>query len=186
MKIVYRQEFIPKVYLEGWNHVTATENEYAFMQACEKQMMWWDFDDGVQLTYPTDIVRRVKLWRSLLEYANKYGIEVDEAFLCIYEKAEKELQTKEGQEELLAYVNLKRSAWKNRQEMGCMFCKDCEQIGKGWFRCKYSGDDLATRVSEYWDQVTNTVEMFHEVGVPNEHCRDYYNERIKEVNHGQI
>lgn len=177
MKIVYRKDFLPKVYLEGWNHKTATDDEYAFMQACEKQMMWWELDDGVQLTSPTDIVRRVNLWRALLEYAKKYGIEVDGSFYSIYEEAEKQLQTKKGQEELLAYVNLKSKTWENRQKTGCMFCKYSERIGDGWFICKYSGDELEMRISEYWDQVTNMMVTFHEVGVPNEHCKDYYQER---------
>lgn len=186
MRIICRKDFLPKVYLEGWNHVTATEDEYAFMQACEKRMMWWELDDGIQLTYPSDLPRRVELWGALLTYAKKYGVEVDNSFIEVYNNEAKRLKTKHGQEELLRHINFKRQVWETTQKNGCICCQYCERIGDGWFKCKYSGDELETRISEYWDPITNVMVMFHEVGVPNEHCRDYYNERIKEANDGEI
>ena len=154
------------------------ENEHNFLYKCYG--FWVGFTKNGKLQHsPTTRSADLQEWsmRGMLLAAETCGVEVTEEVRKLYaelkEKAAEELLLKER----LAFLEMKRKTWESRERTGCDGCRECERIGDGWFRCKHSGDDLEARFSEVWDPVTQCMVIFHEVGIPNAHCKDYYQER---------
>lgn len=165
------------------------DNEHEFLHKC--YTFWEGFTKEGKLKWhelyssrpDTDEWR----FRQMISYAESCGVEVSEEvrehYRAIKEKAEEYRIIKERQ----YFLEAKRRTWEQRERNGCEGCRECARIGDGWFRCRYSGDDLEARFSEVYDPATQCMIIFHEVGIPNAHCKDYYQER-KEFGgrHGKV
>lgn len=74
-------------------------------------------------------------------------------------------------------ARFRKETWERRKRDGCGMCKNLLKTGDCDFKCKYSGDMLNTMFYDEYNPITNVYEMFHETGVPNEHCKDFVSER---------
>lgn len=168
-----------KIVLSAENWKALTEKEHEYLHKCYAYGMWVDFTPSGKLKFreyekAKYQVELIRIMFSLAEAANvAHEEEVETVYNQLREKALEELLL----EERKAFLEQKRRTWECRERTGCEGCRDCERIGDGWFRCLYSGDDLEARFSEVWDPVSRCMIIFHEVGVPNAHCKDYYQER---------
>ena len=155
------------------------ENEHEFLSKCYP---WWQYftESGKLKWFKFNTDRAATheyAMRRMIKHAETCKVEVTEEVRELYKTWNERAEEDRVLQERLAFLEGKRRAWEYRQRTGCADCKSCERIGDSWFRCKYSGDDLEVRFSEVWDPVTQSMIMFHEVGVPNAHCKDYYQER---------
>ena len=116
----------------------------------------------------------------LFYLAETYQIEVAEEVREYRKKAREKANEERKRVEFAQAIQFKRDVWESRKRSGCQGCQYSEQVGDSLFLCNHSGDELDTRICEYYDIFTGVNEMFHEMGEPNEHCKDYFNERIKE------
>lgn len=155
------------------------ENEHEFLHDCfgfwegftkEGKLRWYELHTSNSETLEWRM-------RHMLLYAKTYDVEVTDEVRALYaeikERADEERRLKRQAE----ILESKRRKWEYRERTGCADCRLCERIGDGWFRCQHSGDELEVRFSEVWDPVSKSMIIFHEVGVPNVHCKDYYQER---------
>lgn len=155
------------------------ENEHEFLAKCYP---WWQgFTENGKLKWYKFNTDRAETheysMRRMLAYAETCEVEVTEEVREIYKDWKARAEEDRIIQERLAFLESKRKTWESRERTGCDGCRECERIGEGWFRCKHSGDDLEARFSEVWDPVTQCMVIFHEVGIPNAHCKDYYQER---------
>lgn len=154
------------------------ENEHNFLY--KSYGFWVGFTKNGKLKH-SSITKSTDLqeWsmRGMLLAAEMCEVEVTEEVREIYKDWKARSEEDRIIQERLAFMELKRKTWERRERTGCDGCRECERIGEGWFRCKHSGDDLEARFSEVWDSVTQCMVIFHEVGIPNAHCKDYYQER---------
>lgn len=163
---------------EDWKKLT--EAEHKFLTACYWDLIWSAFtEDGALKFYQAysgfNNVRRLK---KMLSHAKEFNITVNEnvnEYVSAFERKEK---AKREQEELEREIEMRKTVWKNRKERGCMHCSYCQQLGDGYFKCLYSGDDLDSRFMEEYNPIIKAMEIFHEVGEPNEHCKYYFGEQI--------
>ncbi len=165
---------------ENWK--TLSYDEHKFLSDCYGYAVWVDFTASGKLKMQMPgkawhAQRVAQLLRIMLAFAKAHNIEVRECVNSFYNEWKAKADEEKAQEEKLAYIESLRQRWESRQRTGCADCRECERIGDAWFRCKHSGDELDTRFSEVYDPVTQCMLIFHEVGVPNEHCKDYYQER---------
>ena len=156
------------------------ENEHDFLSKCYP---WWQgFTESGKLMwfkFNPNATAQTKAYamNMMIIYAKERSIEVTDEVKGLYSELKEAAEEELILQERLAFLECKRRTWEYRQRTGCEDCNSCERIGDGWFRCKYSGDELEARFSEVWDPVTQCMLMFHEVGIPNTHCKDYYQER---------
>lgn len=155
------------------------ENEHDFLHKCFT--FWEGFTRNGKLKWYEVNTDRADTheWRmrQMLNNAAACGVEVSEEVREIYAELKAKADAEMLLKERLAFLESKRRAWEYRERTGCEGCGACERIGDGWFKCQHSGDELEARFSEAWDPVTKCMIIFHEVGVPNAHCKDYYQER---------
>ena len=154
------------------------DNEREFLYKC--YTMWEGFTKTGKLKwYETNSSAGTKeeRYRRMLRNAESCGVEVAQEVLEVIQALKAQAEDERILAERLAFLEAKRKAWERRERVGCEGCQNCERIGDGWFKCHYSGDDLEARFSEIYDPVTQCNLMFHEVGIPNAHCKDYYQER---------
>jgi hypothetical protein len=154
------------------------ENEHEFLYKCYG--FWVGFTKNGKLLHSSTTKSadlQELFMRRMINAAETCGVEVTEEVREIYKDWKARAEEDRIIQEWLAFMESKRKTWEYRERTGCDGCRECERIGEGWFRCKRSGDDLEARFSEVWDPVTQCMVIFHEVGVPNAHCKDYYQER---------
>lgn len=155
------------------------ENEHEFLYKCYSY--WEGFTKSGKLKWYKLSSNRAETeeWRmrSMITHAYTCNVEVSQDVLREFERIKEQAKEELLLKERLAFLESKRRKWATRERDGCEGCMDCIRVGDGWFKCGYSGDDLETRFSEVWDPVTQCMIIFHEVGVPNAHCKDYYQER---------
>lgn len=116
----------------------------------------------------------------LFYWAETYQIEVAEEVREYRQKAREKANEERKRVEFAQAIQFKRDVWESRKKSGCQGCEYMVECGNGDFSCRYSGDILKTRIGEYYDIFTGAYTIFHEMGEPNEHCKNYFNERIKE------
>ena len=155
------------------------ENEHKFLSDCYTYAIWTSFTASgkIKMRVQEKAKYAVELFRMMFVCAKAHEIEIAQEVVELWQEWKQKAAEELLLEERLAFLEGKRKAWERRQRDGCDGCQHCERIGESWFRCKYSGEDLTARFSEVWDPVTRCMIIFHEVGVPNAHCKDYYQER---------
>lgn len=176
-----------KVEIENGILVCWTDNEWKQLSEKEHEFLykcfgyWEGFTKDGKLRWyelhTSDAETLERRMRLMLLYADMYDVDVSEAvreqYTEIKARADEEQRLKRQAELLEA----KRRKWEYRERTGCADCRMCERIGSGWFRCNHSGEELEARFCEVWDPKSRSMIMFHEIGVPNAHCKDYYQER---------
>ena len=156
------------------------DNERKFLSQCYFNGVWTHFDDGGRLVMrkEDDAARQEKIIHAMGYAAEQNNIKVSEGvadlLLIVKEKQKKEEERRIAEK----IIEMKRSSWEYRQKRGCEGCRMCKVVGDASFVCGYSGDDLDCRFAEVWNLELKMMDIFHEVGVPNEHCKDYFGERI--------
>ena len=166
---------------DDWKNLSPEERK--FLSAESWTMTWnWGKDefDGVLVMRECINARsKVTLLHNTFNNAKENGVEISEEtrkFLNDqYQAALAEEERNRQDQEAIR----RRFLWKNRQENGCDGCPFKEQIGDGDFQCKFSGDLLDSRFMSVWNMEHQCQDIFHETGVPNEHCKDFYKEEIK-------
>jgi hypothetical protein len=155
------------------------ENEHNFLYECFLLWEWQKGSNKLQWHKKTTTNNKIEYdyLKQMVKNANSNQIEVADEVVDILEgleaKVNEELLTREKRLE----IERLRKRWEVRQREGCYGCNYCEQIGDAWFKCRYSGDELETRFFEKWNPETQCMELFHEMGIPNAHCIDCFNER---------
>ena len=167
------------VVLSAENWKALSEDEHKYLYKCYSYAMWVGFTPSgkLKMRVPDKVKYKADLLQTAISYAESRGIEVADEVRAELEQWQEKAMEERLLEDKLAYIESLRRRWESRQRTGCAGCRQCERIGDGWFRCGYSGDDLDARFSEVYDPETQCMLIFHEVGEPNEHCKDYYQER---------
>lgn len=167
---------------EDWKNLSSNESNY--LANCYWTAIWTGLTEDGNLRFNStgdtyEVKRRlagaiahaknaeVEVTPEIGEYFRQLTLRASEA----YEK-----QQKAHKAELL------RERWENRKKTGCDNCPYCEEVGDAWFRCRLSGDELDCRIGSVYNHYSQMLELFHESGIPNEHCKDYYVEEIKRRN----
>ena len=163
--------------VNDWKSLTS--DEHKFLSNCYGYAVWTGFTESgkLKMRAPEKASSAADLLRITISFAETREIEITDEVRAELERWKDKGLEERLQEEKLAYIQKLRENWEYRQKKGCAGCRQCERIGDGWFRCGYSGDDLDARFSEVYDPLTQCMLIFHEVGEPNEHCKDYYQER---------
>lgn len=156
-------------------------NERKFLAECYRSIIWFSYSEGGDLTFNPhgDADSKVRRIYSMKFHASNNGIEVAEDVEEYLVRLKDIAREAEERAEAARRAELAKALWKDRQENGCEGCRYSIQIGDDWFRCQYSGDELDSKFMEKWNPTIMAMEIFHEVGVPNEHCKYYVKEGIK-------
>lgn len=110
--------------------------------------------------------------KKIVSLAKEYLIEIDES-VNEYINALIERKREEDAAFSRQFALTQRlEKWERRQKLGCDGCKYLEQYD-GVCKCRYSEDDLDTRITQYYNAKNRVYELFHETGIPNEHCIEY-------------
>lgn len=127
---------------------------------------------------------KILVVKRILALAKEYFIEIDESVevylqeLLKQEKEEEDLYLKQYK------LECKERMWAHRQKVGCEGCEHSKRYGDAWFGCGLSGDDLNVRIAEFYNYKTKCNELFHETGIPNEHCKDFF--QFREVKKAEV
>lgn len=162
-----------------WNKLG--ENERKFLSECYWRGIWGDFDENGHLPFRTpDTAQEIhKKLCHIVQSGEWNKVEITDGVFAIKDKYEPIAEKERNEWEAARQAVLRQEKWESRKKNGCGGCKHCMQIGDGWFRCLYSGDELDSRMYNEYNYVTNVYEMFHEMGEPNEHCKDYVEVKTK-------
>ena len=169
---------------EDWNALQA--NERKFLSDCYWTACWTDFDGDGNLTMyePASAFERRRTILNIEYNAKNNGIEVSDEVRAYAETLEQAAKEEQERARKAQEAQAARERWESRKKDGCDDCGYCQRMGDGWFKCKYSGDELDSRMSERWDGLRGVYELFYEVGVPNERCKDFYRETVKRKTEG--
>lgn len=159
------------------------ENEQKFLSSESWTMTWvWgkdEFNGMLVMRECPNAKSRVTLLHNTFYHAKESNVEItDETSRYLsdqYQAALAEEDLKRREKEAIR----RRQSWKYRQEQGCDGCEFNIQIGDGDFKCGYSGDMLDSQFMSIWNVEHKCEDIFHETGIPNAHCKDFYKEEIK-------
>lgn len=157
-----------------------TDNERSFFQKCYFHAIWTAFDDDGNLVMQSVETSIKKAWliSRVVELAKSLKIDVSVEVEDLLDRLRKAQKKDEERAKTAREIEMLQLRWKARKKSACNNCQYCEQTGDGCFRCRYSGDELDVRMIDRWDVLNGVYELFHETGEPNEHCKDYYEEKI--------
>lgn len=159
-----------------------TDGDDRFFQACYIHGLWIEDEESetrFKLRYCENVVRLEECIRLVLRYAEKFGCTVDKAVFVLAHSLQSECETEKARAIKAREVEMARLRWARRKETGCEYCTRCKKLGDADFFCGYSGDRLDCRMDLYhYDPVTRQTIAFYEIGEPNEHCKDYFEEKI--------
>lgn len=163
------------VYCISDNWKNLSEVEHKFLSSCAYESIWNGFDELGRLRLNQSVStfwKKQKLSKAVY-YCKYYGIEYDNNITLIIGNLEAELEEEYQRERLKAEYEKKKTIWEYRKENGCDGCSHYRRIGDDWGFCKYSGEELDTKFYPKYNPKTQSVEMFYEVGIPTEKCKDY-------------
>lgn len=161
---------------DDWKNLSKEEHD--FLRTCYLEQTWVGFtEEGYLKFYEGNSCQwRERRMKRMLEAANARSVEVSEAAKTWIDNFMNLVSEEKRQEEIAREVALKRERWEDRQKRGCQLCKYSRKFGDGDFWCEYSKEWLDFRLGECWDPVKGIMYMFYEIGIPNNHCKDYFNE----------
>lgn len=167
---------------EDWKQLTKEEHD--FLSDCFWQVIWTGFTEDGYLKFNAsesnyNNYRRIN---TMLFHAKSHGVAVGESVREYLQAIDEKAREEQRQADFEREIELKKTVWKNRKETGCMHCKYSIQVGDGDFTCGYSGDELDFKFTEVYNPDTKAMEIFYEVGKPNNHCKDYFEEIEKDRN----
>ncbi|MBQ9113880.1 MAG: hypothetical protein IJY05_03050 [Clostridia bacterium] len=166
---------------DDWNALTNRERD--FLRDCYWSAIWTNFnaDGHLEMGDRSSARSYVRAFSTMILSAEKNGIllpeKVRELKDFYSELSKEEYEKAERQRE----AERRKQMWKIRKENGCGTCNHLCKTGDSDFKCKYSGDMLNAMFYDEYNPITRVYEMFHETGVPNEHCKDYVSERQTKV-----
>ena len=164
---------------DDWKELSKSERD--FLSDCYWRGIWVGFDGlGRLIMRVQTAVEMLQKIKTVIYRAIEHGVEYSPEIEQLKEKYEELAKTEREKEEAAKAIAFKKERWKNRKERACVNCPYCVRLGDGWFQCRYSGDELGSRFIETYNPAIQAMELFYEVGEPNEHCKDYINERIVE------
>lgn len=156
----------------------------AFFHECYFLNMWVGNPVDGFLTFngreDTDIKTQYEWLKTLFEYSYKFGIERTEEVESVFKEITEKYFEYRKQEDKILEVQRRREFWEIRQKNGCDLCQYCQKFGDGDFKCLLSGDYLDIRISSVYNYELGIEEMFHESAVPNNHCKDFFKDEIKQ------
>ena len=167
---------------EDWKNLQRNERE--FLSKSFFNAIWTEFTKDGNLMMGKGSSNAIGLYqrlKSIIYLAECYGIELTDEVGQYEERLKAEMEQERIKLEQAHAAKMLRERWEARKLTGCDYCKYSEQVGAAWFRCKLSGDELNCRVSSVYDYERQTLDLFHECGVPNEHCKDYFKDEIIET-----